>query len=217
MLSRPTADRRSFLSVSRDRIPNRMARYTVFQASKRVFQAANNNYISPFRLVRWFLPNGQRRTTIRELTRLREGSERANRRPNSNRFSGEGSAVTETPKATRRGFCASVGAVSLSLLGSPATARSTNGRVVFIYDDSPEEDYTQTFPVHRDEGVPGCIAAVSTASATRRGFLRNNFGRWRVTVGKSCPTRFVTERWGRSKSHGISNRGKEGVRRVELS
>ena len=69
--------------------------------------------------------------------------------------------MTESPTLGRRGFCASVGAVSLSLLGTPATARSTNGRVVFIYDDSPEEDYTQTFPVHRDEGVPGCIAAVS--------------------------------------------------------
>ncbi len=69
--------------------------------------------------------------------------------------------MTEPPTLGRRGFCASVGAVSLSLLGSPATAHSTNGRVVFIYDDSPEEDYTQTFPVHRDEGVPGCVAAVS--------------------------------------------------------
>ncbi len=47
------------------------------------------------------------------------------------------------------------------MLGSRAAARSTNGRVVFIYDDSPEEDYTQIYPVHRREGVPGCIAAVS--------------------------------------------------------
>ncbi|MCO8254749.1 polysaccharide deacetylase family protein [Haladaptatus sp. AB618] len=80
------------------------------------------------------------------------------------RFLHEGSAVTGTPTSTRRGFCASVGAVSLSLLSSPVTARSTDGpggRVVFIYDDSPEEDYTETFPVHQDEGVPGCIAAVS--------------------------------------------------------
>lgn len=70
-------------------------------------------------------------------------------------------SMNRSTALTRRGFCRSAGAVSLSLLGSKATARSTNGRVVFVYDDCPEEDYTQTYPVHRQEGVPGCIAAVS--------------------------------------------------------
>ncbi len=69
--------------------------------------------------------------------------------------------MSERPLVTRRRFCGTAAAVGLSLLSSPATADSTGGRVVFIYDDSPEEDYTETYPVHRDEGVPGCIAAVS--------------------------------------------------------
>ncbi len=33
-----------------------------------------------------------------------------------------------------------------------------DGLLVLIYDDSPREDYTQTFPVHEEYGVPGCVA-----------------------------------------------------------
>lgn len=40
------------------------------------------------------------------------------------------------------------------------------GKLVFSYDDSPDEDYTKTFPVHREEGVPACVAAVSSALGT---------------------------------------------------
>ncbi|EFW90935.1 polysaccharide deacetylase [Haladaptatus paucihalophilus DX253] len=69
--------------------------------------------------------------------------------------------MSELPDVSRRRFCQSAGALSLPLLGSTAAARSTDGRVVFIYDDSPEEDYTRIFPVHQDEGVPGCVAAVA--------------------------------------------------------
>lgn len=32
------------------------------------------------------------------------------------------------------------------------------GMVVFTYDDSPIEDYTLTYAVHREYGVPGCLA-----------------------------------------------------------
>ncbi|MFU8868617.1 MAG: polysaccharide deacetylase, partial [Natronococcus sp.] len=33
------------------------------------------------------------------------------------------------------------------------------GMVVFTYDDSPIEDYTLTYEVHREYDVPGCVAA----------------------------------------------------------
>lgn len=33
-----------------------------------------------------------------------------------------------------------------------------DGLLVMIYDDSPREDYTMTFPVHQEYDVPGCLA-----------------------------------------------------------
>ncbi|MFU8869382.1 polysaccharide deacetylase family protein [Natronococcus sp.] len=35
----------------------------------------------------------------------------------------------------------------------------SEGMVVFTYDDSPIEDYTLTYEVHREYDVPGCVAA----------------------------------------------------------
>ncbi|WP_436346087.1 polysaccharide deacetylase family protein [Natronorubrum sp. FCH18a] len=48
---------------------------------------------------------------------------------------------------------------------------TTDGRVVFVYDDSRREDWTDTFPVHRDEGVPACCAAVVDYVDTSWGLL----------------------------------------------
>ncbi|SEH16866.1 Polysaccharide deacetylase [Natronorubrum sediminis] len=47
----------------------------------------------------------------------------------------------------------------------------TNGQVVFIYDDSWREDWTDTFPVHQEEGVPACCAAVPDHIDTSWGLL----------------------------------------------
>lgn len=46
------------------------------------------------------------------------------------------------------------------LVGSAKGA--TDAKCVVIYDDSPAQDYTKTFPVHREEGAVGCIAAVTS-------------------------------------------------------
>ncbi|MDJ1432094.1 polysaccharide deacetylase family protein [Halostagnicola sp. A-GB9-2] len=87
---------------------------------------------------------------------------------------------------SRRGFCriGSVGSLALagasleigSIVGSAVaegedTEDDHNGRVVFIYDDSWREDWTDTFPVHQDEGVPACCAAVTDYVDTGWGLL----------------------------------------------
>ncbi len=87
---------------------------------------------------------------------------------------------------SRRGFCRIGSAGSLALAGASlgigpivgsAVAEGAdieddhNGRVVFIYDDSWREDWTDTFPVHQDEGVPACCAAVTDYVDTGWGLL----------------------------------------------
>ncbi|MCO8244374.1 MULTISPECIES: polysaccharide deacetylase family protein [unclassified Haladaptatus] len=67
---------------------------------------------------------------------------------------------------SRRRFLRSAGVTGVALtapvsLASRAAAKSSSGKLVFIYDDSVAEDYTKTFPVHQDEGVPACSAAIS--------------------------------------------------------
>ena len=47
-----------------------------------------------------------------------------------------------------------------------ASAAKSNGTVVFIYDDSPIQDYTKTFPVHEEFDAPACVAAISSAIGT---------------------------------------------------
>lgn len=37
---------------------------------------------------------------------------------------------------------------------------------MFIYDDGPIEDYTKTFPIHREFDAPACVAAIANAVGT---------------------------------------------------
>ncbi|WP_339105610.1 polysaccharide deacetylase family protein [Haloterrigena salinisoli] len=77
----------------------------------------------------------------------------------------------------RRDVCrlGATGALTMAGLGTGAVTGSaqtnTDGRVVFVYDDSWREDWTDTFPVHRDEGVPACCAAVVDHVDTSWGLL----------------------------------------------
>lgn len=64
---------------------------------------------------------------------------------------------------------AGLGAGTGSVLGTAGS--STAGRLVFIYDDSWREDWTDTFPVHQEEGVPACCAAVVDYVDTSWGLL----------------------------------------------
>lgn len=64
---------------------------------------------------------------------------------------------------------AGLGTGTGTVVGSAGT--TTDGRVVFIYDDSWREDWTDTFPVHQDEGVPACCAAVVDYVDTSWGLL----------------------------------------------
>ncbi|WP_394738864.1 polysaccharide deacetylase family protein [Natronococcus roseus] len=80
-------------------------------------------------------------------------------------------------RTTRRGLFGLGAASLLALVGAGTTAASdgndgeTNGRLVFIYDDSWREDWDQTFPVHQEEGVPACCAAVTEYVDTGWGLL----------------------------------------------
>ncbi|MDJ1430684.1 polysaccharide deacetylase family protein [Halostagnicola sp. A-GB9-2] len=88
---------------------------------------------------------------------------------------------------TRRGMLATgvstVGGVSLPFT---ASASKTEGMVVFTYDDSPLEDYTETFPVHQEYDVPGCIAVCpglmdsSTAYMDSDHVVKMNNAGWEV-------------------------------------
>ena len=70
---------------------------------------------------------------------------------------------------TRRGIIQAAGAGTAAWLGLSVTATGAAAQddtgdpeddalLVLIYDDSPEEDYTQTFPIHQEYDVPGCLA-----------------------------------------------------------
>ncbi len=74
--------------------------------------------------------------------------------------------MQSTVNGNRRCFLRSAGVTGVAFtapvsLASRATAKSSSGKLVFIYDDSPTTDYTEVFPVHQDEGVPGCVGAIS--------------------------------------------------------
>ncbi|WP_331235580.1 polysaccharide deacetylase family protein [Natronorarus salvus] len=60
---------------------------------------------------------------------------------------------------TRRGFLAAAGAGAVALGSTVPAAAEGDGMVVFVYDDSPVEDYTETYEVHQEYDAPGCIAA----------------------------------------------------------
>ncbi|WP_121741843.1 polysaccharide deacetylase family protein [Natronorubrum halophilum] len=64
---------------------------------------------------------------------------------------------------------AGVGSGTGSVVGS--TGASTGGQVVFVYDDSRREDWTDTFPIHQEEGVPACCSAVVDYIDTSWGLL----------------------------------------------
>lgn len=73
----------------------------------------------------------------------------------------------------RRGFlaAATTGGAAVGVRAQPRTTSAggeteSGGRLVFVYDDSPREDYTKTFPIHQEEGVPGCVAAVTETIGT---------------------------------------------------
>ncbi|XVH30465.1 polysaccharide deacetylase family protein [Haloferacaceae archaeon DSL9] len=66
-------------------------------------------------------------------------------------------------KATGAG---AVGVAGSPLLSGTVRARAHDGMVVFTYDDSPVEDYTKTYAVHGEYGVPGCVAACPGLMAT---------------------------------------------------
>ncbi len=67
--------------------------------------------------------------------------------------------TTTDRRATRRGFLAAAGAGTLALGSASVSAAEDDGMVVFVYDDSPIEDYTETYQVHQEYDAPGCIAA----------------------------------------------------------
>ena len=71
-------------------------------------------------------------------------------------------------RTTRRRFVRATGlgaagfGVGVGLTGGsrPTTAADDPaGLLVLVYDDSPAEDYSKAYPVHREYDVPGCIAA----------------------------------------------------------
>nr|WP_049892657.1 polysaccharide deacetylase family protein [Natronococcus jeotgali] len=78
---------------------------------------------------------------------------------------------------SRRGLLGLGAGGMLALVGAGTGAASgetddgTNGRVVFVYDDSRRADWEQTFPVHREEDVPACCAAVAEYVGTSWGLL----------------------------------------------
>lgn len=64
---------------------------------------------------------------------------------------------------TRRSYLEAAGS-SVAMLSTPpsVSATATNGQLVFVYDDGPMNDFTQAFPVHRDEDAPACVGACSS-------------------------------------------------------
>ncbi|SIR48832.1 MYXO-CTERM domain-containing protein [Haladaptatus litoreus] len=58
-------------------------------------------------------------------------------------------------------------AAGATLVVGTSAAQSTNGKVVFTYDDGPIEDYTHAYQrAHREERVPGCVAVPSAGVGT---------------------------------------------------
>lgn len=76
-----------------------------------------------------------------------------------------------TITTTRRGALRTVGlAIGGTAFVGQATgaAATSNGKLVFTYDDGPSDDYTQAYrKAHRKEGVPGCSAVPSASVGTK--------------------------------------------------
>lgn len=47
----------------------------------------------------------------------------------------------------------------------------TDSMLVLVYDDSPREDYTKTFPVHQEHDVPGCAAVCPGLMGTDSAYM----------------------------------------------
>ncbi|MHB9288764.1 polysaccharide deacetylase family protein [Halobacteriales archaeon Cl-PHB] len=79
----------------------------------------------------------------------------------------------DTSRTTsRRRFLRSVGASATLLSGAAvgamgAAGAESAGTVVFIYDDSASENYTKTFPVHRELDAPASLAVNTGALGTQ--------------------------------------------------
>ena len=73
--------------------------------------------------------------------------------------------MTYRSEIGRRSYLRAAGAgISVATMGvGSAAATGDNGQVVFIYDDSAKTDYSVAFPVHQDEGVPACSAAIAAS------------------------------------------------------
>jgi hypothetical protein len=95
-------------------------------------------------------------------------------------------STTEKVRSTRRTFVRAAGLGAAAAAGStflPATGAAQEdeddgegeeepaGYLVFVYDDSPAEDYSETFQVHEEYGVPGCVAACPGLMGTTRDWL----------------------------------------------
>ena len=68
------------------------------------------------------------------------------------------------------GGTAAIGAVTL-IPASAAGEETDGGKVAFIYDDSPREDYTKAFPAHQEFDVPGCAAVCPGLMGTSSDWL----------------------------------------------
>ena len=64
------------------------------------------------------------------------------------------------PRSRRSVLRASAVGGAYALAGGTLVGSST-GKLVITYDDGPIEDYTKVLPVHREEGVPGCLGVIS--------------------------------------------------------
>ncbi|MFC4358637.1 polysaccharide deacetylase family protein [Halobium salinum] len=55
------------------------------------------------------------------------------------------------------------GAVALASGAGVVSGTGTNGKLVFVYDDGPDDDYTRALPIHEEEGVPACSACMGAS------------------------------------------------------
>ncbi|WP_255169878.1 polysaccharide deacetylase family protein [Natrononativus amylolyticus] len=75
---------------------------------------------------------------------------------------------------TRRRVLAATGALTVGTTALTTGASADvdgDGMVVFVYDDSPIEDYTSTYPIHQEYDVPGCVAACPGLMAASDEFM----------------------------------------------
>jgi peptidoglycan/xylan/chitin deacetylase (PgdA/CDA1 family) len=86
--------------------------------------------------------------------------------------------IDDGPSPTRRNYLKAVGAgagaLALGGLASgSATAQEgeTSAKLVFVYDDGYVQDYTQTYPIHRQLDAPACVAIPSSTVGRNEEFM----------------------------------------------